>query len=232
MSSFDLYYWPVPFRGEFIRAILAFGKCRWEEHDSDDIADVMGRPVERQPVGFMGPPVLVDRQTGFAVSQMPAIAVYLGEKLALLPDTAEGRALALKLTNDANDVIDELTLDGGREMWTPEKWAEFVPRFQRWMRIFEDTGKRHGLTSEKGFMLGTEKPGLEDIITATLWITMSDRFSTISVLVKETAPCVWNLSNRMMELQPLAEMKAKSFEKFGQAYCGGEIEKSLRLVAA
>ncbi|MGG2475899.1 glutathione S-transferase, partial [Rhizobium sp. BR5] len=42
--------------------------------------------------------------------------------------------------NDANDVLDELTLDGGREMWTPEKWEKFVPRLQKWVRIFEDTG--------------------------------------------------------------------------------------------
>ncbi len=30
--------------------------------------------------------------------------------------------LSAKIANDANDVLYELTLNGGREMWTPEKW--------------------------------------------------------------------------------------------------------------
>ena len=60
MSDFDLYYWPVPFRGEFIRAILAFSGKTWTEHDAEEIGEIMARAPDRQDVPFMGPPVLVD----------------------------------------------------------------------------------------------------------------------------------------------------------------------------
>ncbi|MBA8841852.1 MULTISPECIES: glutathione S-transferase [unclassified Ochrobactrum] len=231
MSDFDLYYWPVPFRGQFIRGILAYGDCSWDEHGFDEIEELMGRDVEEQPIAFMGPPVLIDHHRNFAVSQMSAIAIYLGERLELLPSTAEGRALTAKIVNDANDVIDELTLNGGREMWTHEKWKEFIPRLQKWLCIFQDTGERHGLKESAGFMLGTEKPGVADIVTAILWATMADRFAVIKTIIQETSPIIGGLSKRVQAIPTLAALNTKSFNDYGLAYCGGEIEKSLRTVA-
>lgn len=231
MSDFDLYYWPVPFRGQFIRGVIAYAGCSWDEHSFAEIEQVMDLDAGEQPVAFMGPPVLIDRRQNFAISQMPAIAMYLGERLDLLPPTIEGRALTAKIVNDANDVIDELTLDGGREMWTPEKWNEFVPRLQKWLRIFQDTGKRNGLTSDNGFMLGTENPGVADIVTSILWSTMADRFAKIEAIIAETSPTIWSLSKRMQKTPPLAALNTKSFNDYGTSYCGGEIEKSLRKVA-
>src|SRR5690348_10468763 len=99
----------------------------------------MSGRIEDQPVPFMGPPVLVDRRTGVALAQMPAIVLYLGETLDLLPAEIGARALAMKIVLDANDIIDEITIDGGKQMWTAKRWDEFVPRLQKWMRIFEDT---------------------------------------------------------------------------------------------
>ncbi|MDO5898426.1 glutathione S-transferase [Agrobacterium sp. Azo12] len=232
MADFDLYYWPVPFRGQFVRGILAHGGCSWDEHDANAIEEMMGRDVDKQPLGFMGPPVLIDRHRGFAISQMPAIAMYLGERLDLLPTTPEGRALTTKIVNDANDVLDELTLDGGREMWTIEKWTNFVPRLQRWINIFEDTGTRNGLSAGSAFMLGTENPGVADIVTSILWITVADRFSVIRRIIEDTSPTIWSLSKRVGDTARLAALNQKSFQDYGNAYCGGEIEKSLRHVLA
>lgn len=231
MSDFDLYYWPVPFRGQFIRGVLAYSGCSWDEHSFAEIEQVMELDAGKQPVAFMGPPVLIDRRQNFAISQMPAIAMYLGVRLDLLPPMIEGRALTAKIVNDANDVIDELTLDGGREMWTREKWNEFVPRLQKWLRIFQDTGKRNGLTSDDGFMLETENPGLADIVTSILWSTMADRFAKIEAIIEETSPAIWRLSKRMQKIPSLAALNTKSFNDYGTSYCGGEIEKSLRKVA-
>jgi glutathione S-transferase len=191
----------------------------------------MDRPPAEQPIAFMGPPILVDRQRDFALSQMPAIALYLGEQLHLLPAAPEGRALTAKVANDANDVIDELTLDGGREMWTTEKWEAFAPRLQKWMRIFETLGERHGLTADGGFLLGTAEPGVADLVTATLWSTMADRFPKIARLGEQTAPAIWGLARRLQETPRFAALKQKSLSDYGDAYCGGEIEASLRKVA-
>ncbi|MFK0338259.1 glutathione S-transferase [Agrobacterium deltaense] len=231
MKNFALYYWPVPFRGQFIRGILAHCGYSWDEHDADAIENIMDCAVEKQPVAFMGPPVLIDRERNFAISQMPAIAIYLGERLEMLPTTIEGRARSAKIVNDANDVLDELTLNGGREMWTPEKWEEFVPRLQKWIRIFSDTGARNGLSATSGFMLGTEKIGVPDIATAILWTTVADRFPVIQSIIQDTSPTIWGLSRRVVATTSLAALNDKSFEEYGNAYCGGEIEKSLRKVA-
>lgn len=230
-TGYDLYYWQVPFRGQFIRAILAFAGKSWTEHDDEAVAKLTAAPPEDQPVPFMGPPLLIDREANVILSEMPAIALYLGEHLGLIPDSAKARALTLKVVNDANDVIDELTLDGGREMWTPDKWRVFVPRLKRWMMIWETLGARHGLKADEGFLLGTDEAGVADIVTSTLWATMSDRFPKIAALLDETAPHVAALTRRMQAQPALDKLKRAAFAQYGDAYCGGEIEKSLRSVA-
>jgi glutathione S-transferase len=229
MSDYDLYYWPIPFRGQFVRAVLAFAGKTWTEH-TGAISGLMGGPVEKMPVPFMGPPLLIDKKADFAVSQMSAIVLYLGETLALMPATPDKRAMTLKIVNDANDVIDDITLDGGRLMWTKERWGEFVPRLKKWMSLWEETGRRHGLTSESGFLLGGEAPGVADVVTATLWSTMTERFAKIEAILGEAAPTTAGLARRVSALPPLKKLAAKARHDYGDAYCGGQIEASLRKV--
>lgn len=230
MSDYDLYYWPIPFRGQFIRAILAFAGKRWDEHDAGEIGTLMSADPADQPVPFMGPPVLVEKESGFAIAEMPAIVLYLGSTLKLESADPKVRAMTAKVVIDANDVIDELTLDGGREMWTQAKWDGFVPRLKRWMAIWEATGARHGLKNDTGYLLGTKEPGVADIVTSTLWATMSDRFSAIGDMLEETAPRTAALARRLREHPSLKALNKKSLELYGDSYCGGEIEKSLRKV--
>ena len=229
MADYTLYYWPVPFRGQFIRAILAFAGKSWEERDAEAIGALMDLEPSQQPVPFVGPPVLIDHSRDFALSQMSAIATYLADTLELVA-SAEHRAMTIKITNDANDVIDELTLDGGREMWTAKKWEEFTPRLEKWMSIWEATAARNGVEKERGYLLGTDEAGVADVVTATLWSTMADRFPPIAAMLDKVAPRTAGLTRRMQALPALAELKERSFEMYGQAYCGGEIEKSLRKV--
>jgi glutathione S-transferase len=228
MADYDLYYWPVPFRGQFVRAVLALAGKTWTESDPAAIATLMDGPVTRMPVPFMGPPMLVDKQVDFAIAEMPAILLYLGETLDLMPPTAGRRAMTMKTVNDANDVIDEITLDGGRQMWTVKRWADFVPRLKRWMAFWEETGKRHGLTAHAGYLLGGATPGIADVVTATLWSTMTDRFRPINTMLEDAAPMTAALSRRISALPALADLAAKANQDYGDAYCGGEIEASLR----
>ncbi|GAA0583934.1 glutathione S-transferase [Rhizomicrobium electricum] len=230
MSDYDLYYWSVPFRGQFVRAVLSFAGKRWTEGGDEAIARLMGGPVRDMPVPFMGPPLLIDKKAHVAISQMPAVVLYLGETLGLLPDDAARRAMTMKIVCDANDVIDEITLDGGRLMWTEKRWDEFVPRLKKWMSFWEETGRRHGLTADSGFLLGGETPGIADVVSATLWSTMTERFETLKLLLEETAPMTAALTARIAALPPLAELAAKAREDYGDAYCGGQIEASLRKV--
>jgi glutathione S-transferase len=230
MSDYVLYYWSVPFRGQFVRATLAFAGKTWTEGGDEAISKLMSGSVKDMPVPFMGPPLLVDKKATVAIAQMSAIVLYLGETLDLLPATPALRALTMKIVNDANDVIDEITLDGGRQMWTEQRWQDFVPRLKKWMSIWEETGRRYGLHAKSGFMLGGEAPGIADVITATLWSTMADRFPKIKTILDETAPLTAALVYRVARLPALAKLAAKARDDYGDAYCGGQIEASLRKV--
>jgi len=230
MSDYAFYYWSVPFRGQFVRAILAYTGKTWSEADDARIMKLMGGPLKDMPVPFMGPPILIDNNNGFAIAEMPAIVLYLGETLDIMPATPALRAMTMKTVNDTNDVIDELTLDGGREMWTEKRWQEFTPRLTKWMALWEETGRRHGLKSETGYLLGGEVPGIADIVTATLWSTLTDHFPNIAKLLKETAPMTAALSRRISDIPALAELTARARKDYGDAYCGGEIGNSMKKV--
>ncbi|MBI1179624.1 MAG: glutathione S-transferase [Alphaproteobacteria bacterium] len=230
MADYELYYWSVPFRGQFVRAVLAWGGREWTEAGDAAIAAAKDGPVADMPVPFMGPPLLVDRTADVAVAQMPAIVLYLGESLGLMPASPGLRALTLKIVCDANDVIDEMTLDGGRQMWTPERWRDFEPRLRRWMSFWEETGRRHGLTAGGGFLLGGDAPGLADVVSATLWSTMADRFPALGRILDESAPLTAALTRRVAALPPLAELAEKAKRDYGDTWCGGQIEASLRKV--
>ena len=71
-----------------------------------------------------------------------------------------------------------LTQDGGKQMWTEKRWKDFQPRLKKWMTLFEELGTRHGLTPDAGFMLGGKAPGIADVVTATLWSVMAERFGS------------------------------------------------------
>lgn len=230
MSDYTLYYWSVPFRGQFVRAVLAFAGKTWTEAGDAEIPRLMEGPVGDMPVPFMGPPVLVDHAADVAISQMPAIVLYLGETLNLVPATPAGRALTLKIVNDANDVIDELTLDGGRQMWTEKRWAAFEPRLRKWMSLWEETGRRHSLETASGFLLGGSAPGVADIVTAALWTTVADRFPAIDAILRDAAPLTSALSRRVAALPPLAALARQAKADWGETWSGGEIEASLRKV--
>lgn len=229
MVDYELLYWSVPFRGQFVRATLAFAGKAWSEWDDDKIAALMNRPPREMPVPFMGPPVLIDRKADFAISEMPAIILYLGETLDLLPPTPALRAMTIKIVNDANDVIDEITLNGGRDMWTEARWTRSAPRFEKWMALWEETGRRHGLKSDSGFLLGGDAPGLADVITATLWTTMAERFGRIRALLAR-APMTSALCARVSALPALARLADDSRKKYGDSYAGGQIGRSMAKV--
>ena len=79
-------------------------------------------------------------------------------------------------------------------------------------------------------MLGTAKPDLADIVTVTLWGTMASRFGAIAAMLSQHAPATMGLVQRLRAHPALARLEARSVTRYGEAYCGGEIEKSLRAV--
>ena len=61
---------------------------------------------------------------------------------------------------------------------------------------------------------------------------MTDRLEPIAAILEDTAPMTAALATRVSALPPLAKLAAKAKEDYGDAYCGGKIEASLRKVLA
>jgi glutathione S-transferase len=98
------------------------------------------------------------------------------------------------------------------------------------MSFWEETGRRHGLTKTRGCLLGGDAPGLADIVTAALWTTMADRFPTLGAILEDEAPLTAALSRRVATAPALAALAERAREDWGEAWCGGRIERSLRRV--
>ncbi len=230
MIDYTHYYWPIPFRGQFVRATLARIGATWDEATMDDIFELKDSAPANQLVPHMGPPVLTDHGTGVSLSQMPAILGYLGHKHGLIPHDPERTALTDKVVADANDVLYEMTLHNGAQMWTQDSWNEYLPRLRRWMAIFEETGKRHDLAPDHGFLLGTDEPGIADLTTYALWGTMTAKLPALRPLLDAAAPCIAGLCDRISDLPEQQELRARSDETYGDEWCSGQIEASLRAV--
>ncbi len=80
MADYDLYYWSVPFRGQFVRALLAYAEKTWTEADNEAIYKLIEQPAKKMPVPFKGPPLLIDKKADVAIAQIPAIILSASPK--------------------------------------------------------------------------------------------------------------------------------------------------------
>ncbi|PWE01348.1 glutathione S-transferase [Marinilabilia rubra] len=224
-----LYYWPAPFRGNFIRLLLEEAGEKYQEASVEEILELYSKPVEVQPLPMMAPPYLHDLDHDVFLSQMPVIVMHLSRKLGFLPDDAFKSSVCLKLVLDSNDILAEITNLNGNTMWEYEKWKEFrQKRLKRWLEMFEETGKGFGLSSKSEYMLGGDQISMADLVTEALWGTMIRCFPDLAEDCRRHAPNVFQLIQRI-EIRP----KIKSFierqqQSYGSSYCGGQIEKSIR----
>lgn len=230
MPDFTLYYWPVPFRGQFVRSVLAHVHATWDDAGIEAISTLMHAAPARQLVPHMGLPVLTDHAADLSLAQTPAILTYLGRKHGLVPDDPPRDALTAKIVADANDVLYEMTLHNGAQMWTRDSWNAYRPRLGRWMEIFEETGRRHGLTAQGGYLLGTETPSLADLTAHILWGTMTAKLPPLRPMLDVRAPAIAGLSDRIARLPEQSDLRDRSDAEYGNNWCGGQIEASLRAV--
>ena len=230
MVGYTLYYWPLPFRGQFVRSVLAHVGAPWTEAHVDELIKIKDSEPALQPIPHMGPPVLIDHTAGISLAQTPAILWYLGSSFDLIPNDPTRAALTAKFIADANDVLYEMTLHNGAEMWTQSRWDNYRPRLSRWMALFEEHGRRNGLTVDAGHMLNTETPALADLVVHILWGVMTTKFPNLRPLLETMAPSVAALSDRISQFPEQQELRARSDESYGNVWCGGQIEASLRAV--
>ncbi len=223
MSDYELHYWPIPFRGHLLRFILAHVGATWDEPDFAELAAFKGRPATDKPYPFLAPPVLHDPETGIWLSQMPAIAMYLGRKHDLIHDPDQ----SLRIACDAADILLEITRGHGAQMWDREAWDAFTnQRLPLWMQLHERLVAQCGVTAEEGFCFARVAPGLADLLLAGLWHTMIDRLPGMRALLHEHAPTVEGLADRIAATPRIAAL-VDQWKDCASRYCAGQIEDSL-----
>ena len=221
-ARFQLYYWPIPFRGCFVSHLFAFQDVPLlEESDPGEIQKLMGLNPGEQPVPSMGPPILRDLESGRTLSQMPAIVLYVAGELGLLPDDPHDVALGMKVLMDCNDVLMEICRYNGSSMWVAEDWTLFrCERFPHWLEIFEESLKR-------GF-IGNEPVTFADICVFALFGNMMRCLPELEQDILAHAPGVHTLCHEIGAKPSLAAYVTGEEQQYGKLYCGGHIEASIR----
>ncbi len=221
-ARFRLYYWPIPFRGAFVSYLFAFRDVPLAQVSSfEAIGKLKSLPPEEQGIPFMGPPVLEDLEAGLTLSQMPAIVLYVSKELDLLPEQPVDQAIAMKVLMDCNDLLMEICRYNGSMMWEREAWLEFRgKRLPHWLSVFEESLAR-------GHFSGKQS-SYADIAVFALFVNMMRCLPELESDVRDHAPGVHAHCHRIGLTPSLAAKVAQDDEEFGDLYCGGQIEASIR----
>lgn len=223
-SRFKLYYWPIPFRGCFVSYLMAYKDIPFiEETSLEEIQKIKALPPAEQEIPFMEPPILADLKTGRSLSQMPAIVLYLSKELELSSSDPFEMANEVKVVMDCNDLLMEVCRSNGATMWVREEWIEFRSnRLPKWLGIFEETLKR-------GF-IGGDEVNVSDICVYALFGNMTRCLPDLEADLKRGAPGIYSLCEKIGAHPPLATFVYEQEKKYGNLYCGGQIEESIRLM--
>lgn len=219
---FQLYYWPVPFRGCFVSYLFAYRDIPLLEEVSFAInADLKNRRPAEQDIPYMGPPVLHELDSDRALSQMPAIVMYVSRELELMPQDPFDAALCMKVLMDCNDVLMEICRYNGSSMWTRNEWKPFrSQRLPRWMKIFEASLQRK--------FFGKQAASFADIGVFALFGNMTRCLPELEADLLEHAPGIHAHCEEIGSQPSLAKYVANEEHKYGKLYCGGQIEESIR----
>lgn len=224
--EFQLHYWPIPFRGCFVSYLFAYRDVPLlEESGFEHIQALMGTPPGEQDVPFMGPPVLRDLRTGHALSQMPAIVLYVSRELGLVPDDPFELAMCMKILMDCNDVLMEICRYNGTSMWDRDEWTAFrTARLPRWLDLFEESLRRGHL--------GGDSVTFADIGVYALFGNMVRCLPELEPDLSGRAPGIHSLCGRIGSERSLAAFVRDEERRYGKLYCGGQIEESIRAMLA
>ena len=221
-ARFQLYYWPLPFRGCFVSYLFAYrGAPLLEGASYEEIIELKNRHPSEQEIPFMGPPLLKDLETGRSLSQMPAIVLHVAKELDFLPDDPFAQAMCLKVLMDCNDVLMEICRYNGSIMWERAEWIRFrSERLPQWMTIFEESLNRG--------VIGKEPVNFADIGTYALFGNMVRCLPALESDLQTHAPGIHALCRRIGAEPSLERYVRDEEQNYGNLYCGGQIEESIR----
>ena len=223
---YQLFYWPLPFRGCFVSYVFAYRDVALlQETGFEEINELKNRHPSMQDVPFMGPPVLLDLESGRALSQMPAIVLSASRELDLLPGDPFDVAMAMKVLMDCNDVLMEICRYNGSTMWEREEWIAFrTQRLPRWLDIFQESLKRDHI--------GRDTVTFADISVYALFGNMTRCLPELEDDLLNRAPDIHTLCRSIGAKESLAKFVREEEQRYGKLYCGGQIEESIRTMLA
>ena len=109
----------------------------------------------------------------------------------------------------------------GSIMWEREQWTEFrSERFPRWLDIFEESLKRG--------TIGKDPVTFADIGVFALFGNMTRCLPELEADILDRAPGIHALCQRIGSTPSLAKFVASQEQRYGNLYCGGQIEESIR----
>ncbi|GAA5525233.1 hypothetical protein Maes01_01798 [Microbulbifer aestuariivivens] len=223
--DYKLFYWDLPFRGNFVQLMLEEVGARYQRRHASEIYPEHGLAIHNPG---MAPPYLYECRSQTYFAQMPACLMHLGREYDRLPAPSELHTLALKTILDCNDVLKEITNNNGLLMWQKEPWEQFrSQRLRRWMQVFEHTGLAHGLKSGDGFLLGSQL-SVADIAVTALFGTLLHCLPPLREDLLAAAPGIAGLCERIEARPAIRTFLQKQRGEYGSRYCGGQIEDSLR----
>ena len=223
-ERFKLYYWPVPFRGNFIRIPLIYSGISFEEATMEEVKVIGKQQASSQKIPGMAPPVLHDIRNNIFINQMPAIVLYLAKQLELCPNDPVKETIGLKVLLDCNDVLSEITNHNGLKMWTYDEWRNFRSiRLAKWISIFEELLIR----AKNSYILGTDKLSFADLSVFALFGTITRCMPELKEDL-DRFPRVLSLCDKIGRKESISKFFKEQKAQMGNLYCGGDIEKSIR----
>ena len=220
--KYQISYWPIPFRGCFVSYLFAYRDVPLDEvSDLDLNKQLLSQAPSDQPIPVMGLPVLQELDSGRTLSQTPAIILYVSRELDLLPADSFNAAICTKILMDCNDLLMEICRNNGATMWTHEEWRTFrTTRLVRWMQIFEESLNRQHF--------GNDSVTFADIAVYALFGNMTRCLPALDADLIQHAPQVHAFCEKIGRTESLARFVAHQQERYGDLYCGGQIEQSIR----
>lgn len=216
-----VYYWPLRFRGNFIKLVLADAGVSYKTASREEVFATYKSPPS--PV-LMAPPMV--KVGSFMVNQTPAATQYVAKKYGYEPESAENSALALKALLDCNDIIHELTRNNGHQMWDDEAWTAFVSqRLPRWLGVIDAYTK----LNEGDFIFGAK------ICYADLALYNLIELFTLAGMgdyLKAKCPGAVALAAVVGARPGVKALVEEQAKEYGDGVCGGQIEKSIRAMVA
>ena len=231
-DAVTVYYWPLKFRGNFLKLILEEVNVPYTNASYEDELKelVFSKPVSERPFPFFAPPFI--KVGEYMISQMPAACQYLAKKYGLDATSLEDSSHALMIVMNCNDIWEEITRGGGHySMWTLDQWKTWKQhRLTKWLNILESLLVRNNTAEE----LGSEAFFFDNRLTyadLAVFHVLDGLCYDLSMeeFVRKCAPI---LHAYYLQLGRRANIKAfvAKQRRDQVAYCGGQIEKSIREV--